>query len=212
MNINQFNILNECNPQFIENLLNDLKLPDDQLNDISKYKLDFPFYEWFEESNGKNFGDKFESWMKSFLFTDLKERLSTGHDAIYQNQRIEIKVSRAIKSPQGDGTHIKSRAVKYDKNNPFKNVNNFLQVKPSSFDYMIAVILYKDAMALYVIKSNDISTYTGKENKEIDKLLLSKQHRNHKTEGQLNPCKQLNPFLYKVYDNLNVKLNFKDLI
>ena len=211
MTLEELKILNEVDPQLVENLLLKINTTTKQTEIISDYKVGFPFHNWYDEANGKNFGDKIEDWLKSDVFSDLEEKTSEEHDALFNGKRIEIKVVRSARSPMGDGSHLKTRALVYDNKKPFKGVGSFLQVKPTTFDYMIAVILYKDAMALYLIESDDISSKTGKENKELGKIMLSKQHRGHSTEGSISG-KEINKYLVGVYNTPDIKLKFSEMI
>ena len=65
------------------------------------------------------------------------------------------------------------------------NTTLFFQVKPSLYDKVLMVKEEKLASYWFIIKTSDISSKVGKENKEEGKILLSKQHEGNMTEGQL---------------------------
>lgn len=65
------------------------------------------------------------------------------------------------------------------------NTKLFYQVKPALYDKILCVKEEKLASYWFIIKTKDVSSKVGTINKEKDKILLSKQHEGHLTEGQI---------------------------
>jgi hypothetical protein len=74
----------------------------------------------------------------------------------------------------------------------YSSKHNFsmLQVKPKEYEYILYNYLHLDHTDWFLIKTKDISSKPGKENKEEGKMPLSRQHRGHETEGQV--CLDIN--------------------
>ncbi len=145
----------------------------------------FPNYNLFITGTGQSYGLKIQQRIID-SFSDLSKNMSgSDYDAISKlGEKIEIKSLKALKGESTD--YIGSRIVNLTPQTKLHIGGSFQQVKPSECDCFIFHILYGDAERLFLVPSKLFSTTPKMENREPGKILLSAQHRGHKTEGQAN--------------------------
>lgn len=146
----------------------------------------FPNYDLFITGTGQSYGLKIQNEIiKSF--TDLrKHEGGSEYDAdVNSGERVEIKSLKAISGESSDH-YIGDRILNFNPEQNHTLYGSFQQVKPTECDWFIFHILYGNAERLFLVPSNMFSKTPLKENKEPGKILLSGQHRSHKTEGQAN--------------------------
>ena len=97
------------------------------------------------------------------------------------SEKVEIKSLRACSKGQTE-IFLKNDNVAASK----FSTSSYQQTKPTCCDWFVYHILYGDASRLFVIPSSMISSCPGEGNVEKGKIPLSIQHRNHKSEGQVN--------------------------
>ena len=145
----------------------------------------FPNYDLFITGTGQSYGLKIQDEIID-TFVDLKKHTGgSEYDADADSgEKIEIKSLKAIAGAPTD--YIGARILNFEQF-PVRHLSgSFQQVKPTECDWFIFHILYGNAERLFLIPSNMFSRTPKKENKEPGKILLSAQHRSHKTEGQAN--------------------------
>lgn len=146
------------------------------------------------------FGEKFGEWLVNKIEKNLKPREDGSHDGILDNQRCEIKISRAILKQSSKLSFSEkllseniTKFVNLDSNEKFDC--NIQQVKPKCFDIIIYGIFFNDKIYLFKTDSNTIQT-----DKNIG--YVDKQHRGNVGEGQFhikrnNVQYHIDNFLYK---------------
>ena len=75
------------------------------------------------------------------------------------------------------------------------------QVKPTLYDNILVVAEYPNKSEWWVIKSDKISSKSGKENKEEDKLTLQRQHKDSEFEGQVSFTGPFKKSATKIYES-----------
>lgn len=145
----------------------------------------FPNYDLFITGTGQSYGLKIQQRIID-SFSDLsKNSNSSDYDAKSNSgERIEIKSIKATKGESSD--YIGARILNLTPETRLHIGGSFQQVKPTECDWFIFHILYGNAERLFLVPSKMFSTTPKKENKELGRILLSAQHRGHKTEGQAN--------------------------
>lgn len=145
----------------------------------------FPNYDWFITGTGQSYGLRIQDEIID-TFVDLKKHQGgSEYDAdANSGERIEIKSLKAISGASND--YIGARILNLNQKTARHLSGSFQQVKPSECDWFIFHILYGNSERLFIIPSKMFSRIPKKENKEPGKILLSAQHRSHKTEGQAN--------------------------
>jgi len=78
------------------------------------------------------------------------------------------------------------------------------QVKPALYDTILVVAEYTSKSEWWVIKSDKISTRSGKENKEENKLTLQRQHKDSEFEGQVSFAEPFKKSATKIYETNNI--------
>lgn len=149
----------------------------------------FANYQYFEIETGKVFGDNMESLIIKSFPSLTKWEGDTSFDAITTDgKKIEIKSLRAEKKEDdGEFKPLLERIVSIKSNSLSGfSTSSFQQTKPGCCDWFIYHVLYGDGDRLFLIPSSMVSKHPGKNNKEDGKFLLSKQHRDHPDEGQVN--------------------------
>lgn len=145
----------------------------------------FPNYDLFTTGTGQSYGLKIEKRIIDSFRDISKNANGSDHDAKSDSEeRIEIKSIKAVKGKSSD--YIGARIVNLTPKTKLKIGGSFQQVKPTECEWFIFHILYGDAERLFLVPSKIFSTTPKKENREKGRILLSGQHRGHKTEGQAN--------------------------
>lgn len=145
----------------------------------------FPNYDLFTTGTGQSYGLKIEKRIIDSFRDISKNTNGSDHDAKSDaGERIEIKSIKAIKGEPTD--YIGARIVNLTPETKLRIGGSFQQVKPTECEWFIFHILYGDAERLFLVPAKVFSTTPKKENREPGRILLSGQHRGHKTEGQAN--------------------------
>lgn len=145
----------------------------------------FPNYDLFTTGTGQSYGLKIERRIIDSFRDISKNKSGSDHDAKSESgERIEIKSIKAIKGESTD--YIGARIVNLTPETKLRIGGSFQQVKPTECEWFIFHILYGDAERLFLVPSKMFSTTPKKENRQPGRLLLSGQHRGHKSEGQAN--------------------------
>lgn len=145
----------------------------------------FPNYDLFTTGTGQSYGLKIEKRVIDSFRDISKNTNGSDHDAKSDTgERIEIKSIKAIKGESTD--YIGARIVNLTPETKLRIGGSFQQVKPTECEWFIFHILYGDAERLFLVPSKMFSTTPKKENRQPGRILLSGQHRGHKTEGQAN--------------------------
>ncbi len=154
------------------------------------------------------FGEKFGEWLITQLEVDLQPRENSSHDGMLNQQRCEIKISRAITKPSNKLSFTQkllsnnfSSFVDSTSNNKFDC--NIQQVKPNYFDVIIYGVFFDDMIYIFKTDSNTIKT-----DKNIG--YIDKQHRGNVGEGQFHIKR--NNFKYHIDNFLYKKLNWTELV
>lgn len=150
----------------------------------------FPNYDLFITGTGQSYGLKIQDNIID-TFVDLtKHTGGSEYDADADSgEKIEIKSLKAVAGKSTD--YIGARILNIEQCSVRHPTGSFQQIKPNECDWFIFHILYGNAERLFLIPANMFSRTPKKENKESGKILLSGQHRLHKTEGQVNICQIL---------------------
>jgi len=145
----------------------------------------FPNYDLFITGTGQSYGLKIQQKIID-SFSDLsKNTSSSDYDAKSDlGEKIEIKSIKATKGKSSD--YIGARILNLSPKTKLNIGGSFQQVKPTECDWFIFHILYGDTERLFLVPSKMFSATPKRENRESGKILLSAQHRGHKTEGQAN--------------------------
>ncbi len=165
---------------------NDFALFEKIINDHHKRMLfAFPNYDLFTTGTGQSYGLKIEKKIID-SFRDISKNINgSDHDAKSDSgEKIEIKSIKAISGKSSD--YIGARIVNLTPKTKLKISGSFQQVKPTECEWFIFHVLYGDAERLFLVPSKMFSTTPKRENREKGRILLSGQHRGHKTEGQAN--------------------------
>lgn len=152
---------------------------------LQRMQKRFPNYALFTTGTGQSYGLMMEKRIIA-SFSDLTPSRTESYDACCGNLRVEIK---SIKCTKGDSkAYIGSRIVNLEADTTAGTfgTGSFQQVKPAECNWFLFHLLYGNAERLFLIPSKMFSATPGKENQEPGKLLLSRQHRDHPTEGQAN--------------------------
>jgi hypothetical protein len=86
-----------------------------------------------------------------------------GEDNFFKTDRVELKQFDA------EGTQPKLQ-----------------QVKPDLYDKIIVIAEFENKTLWYLLHTSKISRIAGKENKEVGKLTLTRQHKGNEKEGQIS--------------------------
>ena len=155
----------------------------------------FANYDLFELDTGKVYGDAMEARIIHSFPALTKWGGDTSFDAITKEHiKVEIKSLRGVRKIEKDEDGNEQFVPLVDR--IFKKTqgilsskfatSSFQQTKPSCCDWFLYHIIYGDGDRLFMIPSSMISRHPGKGCKEKGKFLLSKQHRDHPDEGQVN--------------------------
>lgn len=133
----------------------------------------------FEITAPRTFGETWAQQHLNEIVPELK-RPSTKYDPNYSGQydfwynniRIEVKASRAVKRKSGEPLIIK--ALSSDSKNGFDM--NFQQIKPACCDVFVWIAVWRDAIRYWVLSSDEVAT---------NKYYSMGQHRGNVGEGQL---------------------------
>lgn len=133
----------------------------------------------FEITAPRTFG---ETWAQRHLNEVVPElqRPSTNYDPDYSGQydfwyndiRIEVKASRAVRRKSGESLIIK--ALSSDSKYGFDM--NFQQIKPACCDVFVWIAVWRDIIRYWVLSSNEVKN---------NRYYSSGQHRGNVGEGQL---------------------------
>ena len=149
------------------------------LNLRSGYLQRNPHLTIYEIREPRYFG---ETWAYSHLREMVPElvRPSTAYDPKYSGQydlwyqdiRIEVKASRAVKSER-DSIYIQN-ALRSDSDARF--AMNFQQIKPDCCDVLVLIAVWLDKIRYWVLSSDEVRN---------NRYYSPKQHRGNTGEGQL---------------------------
>ncbi len=185
----------------------------DSINTIIMSKLDqvkseFPFYENFLKNTQA--GEDIEVLLSEKIFSDLTRVTGENYDHIIDliDKKVEVKSIRMMTNDDKDTKYPAQRAISFfdKKRNKFSNTS-FQQIKPAEFDYMIGILLYKDAVTVYLVPNDAFHSRTLpksvkrglkgaklQECKQLyaeylrlkdEKIVLSAQHKDNNEEGQI---------------------------
>ena len=131
------------------------------------------------------------------LFNDITRVTNQNYDIVVDKSglRIEVKSIRVMSSKNKDKFPVHRAMSIFDKQTCLSNTS-FQQIKPSEFDLMVGVLVYKDALSIYVVpssafhpivikKTDNANKPYIKELNDAGKIVLSGQHKNNLTEGQI---------------------------
>lgn len=154
-------------------------------NHRKRMLIAFPNYDLFITGTGQSYGLKIEKRIIESFRDISKNTAGSDFDAKSGfGEKIEIK---SIKATKGDSNkYIGERILSLTPKTRLNIGGSFQQVKPTKCEWFIFHILYGDAERIFLVPSKMFSLTPKKENKEMGRLLLSGQHRDHKTEGQAN--------------------------
>lgn len=97
---------------------------------------------------------------------------SGQYDFWYNNIRIEVKASRAVKRKSGDALIIKALSS----NSEYGFDMNFQQIKPACCDVFVWIAVWRDVIRYWVLSSDEVKN---------DPYYSAGQHRGNTGEGQL---------------------------
>ncbi len=171
-------------------------------------KSNFPFYENFLKNTQA--GEDIEVLISEKIFSDLTRVTGENYDHTINgtDKKVEIKSIRATTNDDKDSKYPAQRAISFFDTNPGSLSNtSFQQIKPAEFDYMIGILLYKDALTLYLVPSSAFhgrvlpkKSPKGLKGQELlekkalyeeylrikdEKIVLSGQHKDNLEEGQI---------------------------
>lgn len=104
----------------------------------------------------------------------------------------------------GEGYFFGNKKVELKQFDALGSSPKLQQVKPSLYDTILVVAEYPSKSEWWVIKSDKISTKSGKENKEEDKLTLQRQHKDSEFEGQVSFKEPFKKSATKIYETSNI--------
>lgn len=154
------------------------------------------------------FGEKFGEWLISKIEPSLQERQDTSHDAILNDKKCEIKISRALLKSSSKLSFteklLSDNLRKFVKSNSLDTFDcNIQQVKPNCFDVIIYGVFFDDIIYLFKTDSDTI-----KNDKKIG--YIDKQHRGNVGEGQFHIKR--NNLQYHIDNFLYKKLKWDELM
>lgn len=133
----------------------------------------------FEITAPRTFGETWAQQHLNEIVPELKRpsakydpNYSGQYDFWYNNIRIEVKASRAVKRKSGEPLIIK--ALSSDSKSGFDM--NFQQIKPACCDVFVWIAVWRDAIRYWVLSSDEVVT---------NKYYSTGQHRGNVGEGQL---------------------------
>ncbi len=135
----------------------------------------------FEISAPRGFGEKFAQTYVMGKCSKLQipsKKLDKTYNGEYDlrlgNIKIEVKASRAVDSESEEPLYMKA----VSKNTNKKFLMNFQRLKPQCCDVFIWVAVFRDAITLWVLSSQEVATHS---------LFSKGQHRGNKgNEGQMH--------------------------
>lgn len=154
------------------------------------------------------FGEKFGEWLTFKIDPTLQKRLDGSHDAILDNKKTEIKISRAkVKSSKNLSFFGKLLSEQFSKFVSSTSKDGFdcniQQVKPNCFDVIIYGVFFEDIIYLFKTTSDVIVN-----DKNIG--YVDKQHRGNVGEGQFHIKR--NNLQYHIDNFLYKTLTYEDLL
>lgn len=165
----------------------------------------YMYYDFFSIATGKKYGDAIETKIMKSFNGFVKPVNDTSFDAWTKDrEKVEIKSLRACAKGR---THI---FLKDEQVSPSRfSTSSYQQTKPSCCDWFIFHILYGDGSRLFVIPSSMISKHPGEDRAEQGKIPLSKQHRDHDTEGQVNIGQVIKYAKYFEIENYDLEATYE---
>jgi hypothetical protein len=164
----------------IDDIIKFINSSDDNTNQILKNAIDnkrynelkktvFPYLDSFLSSTEA--GEENEKRIVNEIFTNLRRITNSSHDckSLVSLKKGEIKSIRMMKKHKNDKSlSYESRAISIlDNKSGFLtktkkyggSISNttFQQVKPAEFDFMLGLLVYKDGIDFFLLKSNLIS-------------------------------------------------------
>lgn len=173
-------------------------------------RSDFPFYESFLKNTQA--GEDIEVMLSDKILSGLQRVTGDNYDHVIvgTENRVEVKSIRMMSGDEKDTKYPAQRAISFfDKRRVTLSNSTFQQIKPAEFEYMIGILLYKDALSLYLVPSSAFhGTVLPKNRKSMkglkgqallekqaqyeeylrikdDKIVLSGQHKDNLEEGQI---------------------------
>lgn len=173
----------------------------------------FPFYEYFLKNT--QFGEDVEKLLSERIYRNLRRVKGDNFDLVTEDgeRKVEVKAIRMMTNiDKGEKFPIQRAISIFDELNHLSNTS-LQQIKPAEFDEMLGVLLYKDGIQIYQVPSQVFHPvvlpkrdpkYKNqiKELRSEGKIVLSGQHKDNLTEGQIG-FKELS-------DYLRVSLYYKD--
>lgn len=151
----------------------------DYLNLRNSYLERNKYLYLFEITAPRSFGETWAQHHLNEIVPELKKpsthydpSYSGQYDFWYNNIKIEVKASRAVKRQSGDSLIIK--ALSSDSTARFDM--NFQQLKPSCCDVFVWIAVWRDKIRYWVLSSSEVVN---------NKYYSSGQHRGNVGEGQL---------------------------
>ena len=113
-----------------------------------------------------------------------------------KSEKLEARMRKSINEPRpkttdydfcnGEGYFFVEEKVELKQFTSKNGGGSAQQVKPALYDVMIVVAEFTTKAEWWVIKTEKISKFSGKNNKEKNKLTLQKQHKGNLEEGQIS--------------------------
>jgi hypothetical protein len=179
---------NDLTIEEIEKLITDLV----SVKEIKLKNQGFPYLDIFKLYT--NSGEEIEKMLSKTIFHGLYRVTNESHDhkTLISEKNGETKLIRMM--VKGEGTYEKRAISILDKNRGYNPITKkyggkistttFQQIKPTKFDFIVCVLLYKDGMDIFILPSNKISNKV--KIKEDGLAYLSGQHEGNHEEGQLS--------------------------
>jgi hypothetical protein len=181
----------ENNVLSIEQIDNKIKELNALKTNILKFS-GFPYINIFKKST--NAGEDGEQLLSNEIFEDLHRVFRKNYDQLTAEKKHTTETKLIRMMVKGDGQYYERAISIKDSNKGYKektkqyggniSTSTFQQIKPKEFDYLLAVVLFKDGMDIFILPSDRISKTVKK--REIGKAYLSGQHKGNNDEGQLN--------------------------
>ena len=156
----------------------------------------------------RSFGEKFGEWLIFKVEPSLKERIDPSHDSMLNDEKCEIKLSRAISNALNklsftDRLLLEQSSEFVNSDDDDKFDCNIQQVKPKYFDIIIYGVFFNDIIYLFKTTSDIILN-----DKNIG--YVDKQHRGNVGEGQFHIKR--NNVQYHIANFLYKTLSWDDLL
>jgi len=188
---------------------------DEKIKELNTHKTNilkfsgFPYIDIFKKST--NAGENGEQLLSNEIFEDLFRVSRKNYDQLTAEEKHTIETKLIRMMVKGDGPYYERAISIKDSKKGYKentkqyggniSTSTFQQIKPKEFEYLLAVVLFKDGMDIFILPSDMISKTV--KNREIEKAYLSGQHKGNNYEGQLNYNDKVlnNHYLLSIYND-----------